>query len=137
MNKTSRDMVVDLSEDVNIARCIKDDAYAHKLYAALCNTEWQPNEVMDILKENTWSTSWRSAGGIVAHLRGEGDYMDWYCSGNEGYVHSDIEKDLKRIGWTCVVKDDFAQAEEDEEWGKNTGIAGAFSRGAQDEIGNI
>ena len=56
-------------------------AYAQNVYAALCNNDFQKLEVLPILKDQTWSCSWRYAGGIVAHLRGEGDYIDWYCSG--------------------------------------------------------
>lgn len=55
--------------------------YAQNLYAALCNNEFQRNEVMPILKNEQWSCSWRYAGGIVADMRQQGDYMDWYCSG--------------------------------------------------------
>ena len=58
-----------------------DDVYAKKLYAAMCNI------------------SWRSAGGVIADIRGEGDYMDWYCSGNEGRVDPEITADLADIGW--------------------------------------
>jgi hypothetical protein len=30
------------------------------------------------------------------------DYIDWYCSGNEGNVSEEIEADLKALGWTPV-----------------------------------
>lgn len=55
--------------------------YAQNLYAALCNNEFQLKEVWPILKDQRWSCSWRYAGGIIADMREEGDYMDWYCSG--------------------------------------------------------
>ena len=32
--------------------------------------------------------TWRYSGGIVAELKGEGDYRDYYCSGKEGSVKS-------------------------------------------------
>lgn len=58
-----------------------DEVYAQHIYAALCNTDWQRNEVWPILKNEKWSCSWRYAGGIVADMRKEGDYIDWYSSG--------------------------------------------------------
>lgn len=76
-----------------------DDDYAKKLYAAMCNIRWQYQDVITILKDKWWTTSWRSAGGVIADIRGEGDYMDWYCSGNEGYVDPEIMADLADIGW--------------------------------------
>ena len=57
------------------------DSYAQNIYAALCNNDFQNLDVVPILTEKTWSCSWRYAGGIVAHMKGEGDYIDWYCSG--------------------------------------------------------
>jgi hypothetical protein len=89
-------------------------SYAQNLYAAICNNDFQKLEVMPILKNQTWSASWRSAGGIVAHMRQEGDYMDWYCSGireidapSNGYVSEmvvtdEIREDLKRLGWAVI-----------------------------------
>ena len=76
-----------------------DDRYAKKLYGAMCNIRWQYQDIMPILKDKWWTVSWRSAGGIVADIRGEGDYLDWYCSGNEGRVDPEIEEDLAAIGW--------------------------------------
>lgn len=85
----------DLRSSVRIVdKCRGSEVYSQNLYAALCNTEWQKLEVMPILKDQTWSCSWRYAGGIVADLRGEGDYIDWYCSG----IRSDAsEKELAEM----------------------------------------
>jgi len=76
-----------------------DDDYAKALYAAMCNMGWQRMDVMPILTDKYWSCSWRYAGGLVAGIRCEGDYMDYYCSGNEGTVRDDIREDLAKIGW--------------------------------------
>ena len=90
------------------------ETYAQNLYAAMCNNVFQPNQVWPRLKDEYWSCSWRAAGGIVADLRGQGDYIDWYCSGtfgageadsHQGYVSestvtAEIRQDLFAIGWT-------------------------------------
>lgn len=110
-------------EFLNKIRTRKD--YAQTVYAALCNMRWQPLDVMPILKDEYWSCSWRSAGGIVADFRktvAAEDYMDWYCSGMggiggydneeideatakrkyvpEGTVTDEIREDFFKLGWT-------------------------------------
>ena len=98
------------------------DAYAQNIYAALCNQDWQKNEVWPLLKGETYSCSWRYAGGIVADMREEGDYIDWYCSGirgeqgidyeppltfvSEGTVTEEIQEDFFKLGWIPVDLDD-------------------------------
>ena len=64
-----------------------------------------PEEIMRRLqkvKEEVWSCSWRYAGGILADIMGEGDYMDWYCGGLEGTVDEEVEQDLYNLGWLVV-----------------------------------
>ena len=95
--------------------------YAQNLYAAMCNMEFVKNDVWPLLKDQRWSASWRSAGGIVADMREEGDYIDWYCSGiqgepdadwvdlghvPEGTVTDQIREDLFRLGWIPKERDD-------------------------------
>jgi hypothetical protein len=107
------------------------DNYAQNLYAAMCNMQFIKLDVMPILKDQRWSASWRSAGGIIADMREQGDYIDWYCSGigNEEYGHGldgtkpeldddgrtyvpegvvtdEIRADLKKLGWAAVPWDD-------------------------------
>ena len=62
------------------------DNYAQNLYAAMCNMQFVKNEVWPLLRDQRWSASWRHAGGIVADMREEGDYIDWYCSGIGGMM---------------------------------------------------
>ena len=111
------------------------DVYAQNLYAAMCNNDFQKNEFMPLLAGKTWSCSWRYAGGIIADMRQEGDYIDWYCSGirnnddlddesynqltkeqqefyiksklyvGESVVTDEIRQDLKRLGWDVVPYD--------------------------------
>lgn len=104
------------------------NSYAQNLYAAMCNREFVKNDVWPLLKDQRWSASWRSAGGIVADIRGEGDYMDWYCSGiggvlggvsehdpeldqkilskkkfvSESTVTEEIKQDLFQLGWLVI-----------------------------------
>ena len=118
--------------DMDVCRCdwivnkiCTSKVYAQNFYAALCNVEWfEGDELFARLRGDFWGCSWRSAGGIVADIRGEGDYMDWYCSGMmtshpdddigrdaeltrgyvpEGTVTAEIRQDLAQIGWRPVV----------------------------------
>jgi hypothetical protein len=99
------------------------DTYAQNLYAAICNRQFQKLEVIPVLKDERWSASWRSAGGIIANMRQEGDYIDWYCSGigeglgngdidgTKGYVSEsevtdEIREDLKQLGWIVLDMED-------------------------------
>ena len=106
------------------------DNYAQNLYAAMCNMTWQSREFWQEMKGETWSCSWRRSGGIVADMREQGDYIDWYCSGigsdetghgldgtepdttdgrdyvPEGVVTEEVELDLNRLGWRPVPWED-------------------------------
>ena len=99
------------------------DTYAQNLYAAMCNMQFQKLELIPILKGQLWSCSWRHSGGIIADMRMQGDYIDWYCSGigeglgngdadgtkgyvPESYVTEEIQMDLKEMGWIPVPYDD-------------------------------
>jgi len=124
------DLEYDLrSTDWVIEKVKSDKVYAQHLYAAMCNNDFMRNEVWPILTEKKWSCSWRHAGGIIADIRGEGDYLDWYCSGivdadedqwgilsedskkklletkahvAESDVTDEIRKDLFKLGWIVV-----------------------------------
>lgn len=78
------------------------DEYAQALYAALCNNDFIKRDMWEILKDDPWGCSWRYAGGIIADMKEQGDYMDWYCSGREGEVTENIEDDLYELGWIVV-----------------------------------
>ena len=99
-----------------------DVSYAQNLYAALCNNEFQEQDVWQVLANHRWSCSWRAASAIVADIRGHGNYSDWYCSGSfiwkeedghvpqgaelfyvpEGMITEEIQQDLAAIGWQAV-----------------------------------
>jgi hypothetical protein len=107
------------TSDWMLAKVRANKTYAQNLYAAMCNNEFVKNDVWPILKDQRWSCSWRHAGGIVADMRQEGDYIDWYCSGigdglgngdadrlldyvSESEVTDEIREDLFRLGWIVV-----------------------------------
>ena len=129
-----------LEYDLRSTRWICDKAkareeYAQNIYAALCNQAWQRNDVWPLLAGQTYSCSWRYAGGIVADMREEGDYIEWYCSGirggltdqelaemtpeqrkqydwyekhfvGEGHVTDEIREDFFKLGWIPVQNND-------------------------------
>lgn len=125
-------MEYDLRSSKELCDKVKlSDNYAQNLYAAMCNMTWQRREFWQEMKGETWSCSWRSAGGIIADMREEGDYIDWYCSGigneergygldgskpeldedgrnyvPEGQITEEIELDLNRLGWRPVPYND-------------------------------
>jgi hypothetical protein len=127
----SHDMEWDLrTTDWILAKARESDAYAQNLYAAMCNREFTKREMWPVLKDQRWSCSWRYAGGIIADMRQEGDYIDWYCSGMgglnqeydsketaeewakrtgyvpEGCVTEEIASDLYRLGWLVCPDED-------------------------------
>ena len=120
-----------MASPLMLAKVRESNVYAQNLYAAMCNQEFAKNEVWPQLRGETWSCSWRYAGGIIADMRDQGDYMDWYCSGiqgaglddeeyaqldrpdqelytetrqyvSESHVTDEIRQDLLILGW-CVV----------------------------------
>ena len=104
---------------LNLRGAGKGRPLASGTYAALCNQSWWEQDAWEILRDRTWRVSWRTAGAIVADIRGEGDYLDWYCSGSfvwhdrdgyeptpselcyvpEGMITEEIRQDLAQIGW--------------------------------------
>ena len=115
-----------------IEKAKSDNVYAQHLYAAICNNEFQRNDVWPILTGKKWGASWRHAGAIIADMREQGDYMDWYCSGiqsdeniddevfqnmddhqrqeffeakayvSESVVTEEIREDLFKLGWIVI-----------------------------------
>jgi len=109
-----------------VEKAKSDNIYAQNIYAALCNNEFQKQDNWCILSDKKWSCSWRYAGGIASELCGQGDYLDFYCSGikpsdsellnspqpdiirsnvPEQIVTDEVRDDLLKLGW-IVLKDD-------------------------------
>ena len=107
----------DLAAAPGVALRLSSDLFAQLLYAALCNTEWRHRPAGTL-----WSCSWRSAGGVVAHLRGKGDYMDWYCLGGEELVDEGVLVEIERLGWDLVPA--ACAMTDDTEWLPDAGTPG-------------
>ena len=114
-----RDLEAELHRSFIAEKGKGNDVYCQNLYAALCNNDFVPLELLDILAENYWDCSWRYAGGIASDIYegafDDGSYMQYYCSGmksavdnypagyaGEGEVTDEIREDLAKIGWAVV-----------------------------------
>ena len=135
MESTDEWKIDNLEYDLRSTQWICDkakasDSYAQNLYAAMCNNEFTRNDVWPILTDKRWSCSWRYAGGIIADMRENGDYIDWYCSGiredraepfnptleqielikitdkyvSESVVTDEVKDDLFKLGWVVVTE---------------------------------
>ncbi len=87
-----------LTTDWILEKVRANDIYAQNLYAAMCNRDFQKLDVIPILKGQTWSCSWRYAGGIIADMQQKGDYIDWYCSGIIGDMSDEEYHNLDKAG---------------------------------------
>jgi hypothetical protein len=99
-----------------VSKVRQQEVYAQNLYAALCNNEYVPQDVWGILKNIHWDCSWRYAASIVADIREDDSYIDWYCSGTgfqgtdftgfveESYVTEEVESDFNQIGWLLTTR---------------------------------
>jgi hypothetical protein len=94
------DLERDFGLSPRIRELVRSDLFATLLYGALCNTTWRHKAT-----GAEWHCSWRSAGGIVAELRCEGDYIDWYCSGGEGLVDDQVLGEIEALGWRLADAD--------------------------------
>ena len=91
--KNEEDFVVFLS---TIESQMQDLEFATEVYQSLCNMRWRRKDNPKII----YSCSWRYAAGIIAEIRNQGeDYLDFYCSGNEGVISSRLEIIYSSAGW--------------------------------------
>lgn len=78
---------------------MQNKAFARSFWSSLANVVWKHDET-----QHTISYSFRAAGDFICAIRGEGNYMDWYCSGPVSQVDDEIAKALAQRGW-CFLLD--------------------------------
>lgn len=111
--------VFNLERDVRgsnwiVTKIRRQEIYAQNLYAALCNNDFAPKDMWAILKNLTWNCSWRYAADMIADIREDDSYINWYCSGTgfkgtdftgfveESYVTEEIIDDFDKLGWVVT-----------------------------------
>mgnify|MGYP001190323323 CR=1 FL=1 len=115
MDLKERDLAEEMAVDRIVIDYLNDRSIAVDFYSALCNVDWYakkpllPDDELIIRKlkgeeDESWSCSWRTAGGYIAEIRSKHyntneNYMDFYCSGNEGVVSDLVEECFDRMGW--------------------------------------
>jgi hypothetical protein len=112
-----------VTTDWILAKARANESYAQNLYAAMCNNDFRkipehtPEDMVKVLADDlpTWSCSWRYAGGIIADMRQEGDYIDWYCSGirdRDAPIDEEQEKwdEEQKLKWETIYKNYVAES---------------------------
>lgn len=74
-------------------RIIQSDDDAAAFWSAITNVIWRDDDGNAVLY------SFRSAGDLIASIRGGGSYLDWYCCSSPGSVAPWICEPLARFGW--------------------------------------
>lgn len=99
-----------------ISKVRRQEIYAQNLYAALCNNQYCPKDVWGILSNINWDCTWSYAAEMIAEIREDDSYIDWYCSGTgfagtdftgfveESYVTDEIQNDFDQIGWLLLTR---------------------------------
>ena len=89
-----------------IEKVRKHEVYAQNLYAALCNNQYTPQDVWGILTNVHWDCTWRYAAELVAEIREDCSYIDWYCSGT-GFIGTDLTGFVEESYVTPEIENDF------------------------------
>lgn len=98
-----------------ITKIRKQEIYAQNFYAALCNNDFAPKDMWAILSNLNWNCTWSYAANMIAEIREDDSYIDWYCSGTgfkgtdfvgfveESFVTEEVNYDLNNLGWMVLT----------------------------------
>ena len=117
MGRRVFNLELDIRRNMDLLKKIrKQEIYAQNLYAALCNNEFAPKDCWAILSNLKWNCSWSYAAQMVAEIREDDSYIDWYCSGTgfagqdfvgfveESFVTEEVKYDLDELGWIVLTE---------------------------------
>jgi len=88
-----QDVLEVLGEDIK-----KSDEVAAAFWGSLANVEWR-HHTYNPKGEPEVFYSFRAAGDLIAAIREEGTYIDWYCCAPYGVVNTSISEKLFVKGW--------------------------------------
>lgn len=120
-----RDLFEEMKKDRIVIDYLADRSIATDFYMALSNVVWYPKkpsipeeeQIISKLRgdpgEPGWGCSWRAAGAYIAEIRNmhyisvnQEDYMDFYCSGEEGTITDLVRECFDRMGWIPYIYGD-------------------------------
>ena len=75
-----------------------DQELCVRVWSSLANVDWY---YIKNIPENCHevSYSFRAAGGLIARVRRQGDYMDWYCCGPYAEVDDEFRRIMRKEGF--------------------------------------
>ncbi len=74
-----------------------DNKLCRHIWSALANVQWRRDG-------DEAFYSFRAAGDMIAAIRGNGNYLDWYCSGPYATIADEIRDAFGKEGWTELVE---------------------------------
>jgi hypothetical protein len=83
-------------------RLKEDRNFGCELWSALANVGWYHADdcrTDDLEEAHECGRSFRGAGSLIADMYGDGDYVDWYCSGPYITVSEYIATQMASKGW--------------------------------------
>lgn len=78
------------------AQMCVDETLCREVWSAMANVVWKNRDGAEA------SFTWRAAGGIIADILEDGDYMDWYCGSEDGVVSDRVRAAMTAEGWTPI-----------------------------------
>lgn len=70
-----------------------DERFCKSVWASLANVVWVDEEGEEV------AYSFRAAAKLIASIRDEGTYLDWYCCTDSAVVDANLESTLGDYGW--------------------------------------